>query len=118
MHDFKKLAVWSKSMDLTQRVYEITSGFPQEERYGLTSQMRRPSVSIASNIAEGAGRNSNKEFNNFLSIALGSAFELETQLLLSERLGLVIDVDLKHILLELESICKMIHSLKKKISEV
>ena len=73
-------------MNLTEKIYLETSKFPDDERFGLISQMRRSSVSVASNIAEGAGRNSNKEFNQFLGIAQGSAFELETQVLLSKRL--------------------------------
>lgn len=78
MNKFRELLVWQKGMDLAEEVYAITKGFPVDERYGLQSQIRRCSVSIASNIAEGAGRNSSKEFMHFLSIALGSSFELET----------------------------------------
>jgi four helix bundle protein len=83
MHNFKELKVWQESMSLAKDVFCITRNFPSEEKFGLTSQMNRCSVSIASNIAEGAGRGSEKEFNQFLNIALGSCFELETQLLLS-----------------------------------
>ena len=118
MHDYKKLDVWSKAMELASQIYQLTESFPDTEKFGLISQMRRSGVSIPSNIAEGAGRNSNKEFNNFLSIALGSAFELETQLLLSAKLGLVNTKDIDNILLELESVSKMIHSLKKRILKV
>lgn len=84
--DHKKLDVWKYSMDLVVHVYKITSNFPKSEVYGLTSQMRRCAVSVPSNIAEGAARNSNKEYNRFLAIALGSLSELETQLLIAERL--------------------------------
>ncbi|MCP4460770.1 MAG: four helix bundle protein [Cytophagales bacterium] len=118
MHDYKKLDVWSKSMDLVKKVYDVSSSFPDKEKFGLISQMRRCSVSIPSNIAEGAGRISDKEFNNFLSYSLGSAFELETRLLLSVRLEFVKEEKVRNILSELESICKMIHSLKKRISNV
>lgn len=84
--DHKKLDVWKYSMDLVVHVYKITSNFPKSKVYGLTSQMRRCAVSVPSNIAEGAARNSNKEYNRFLAIALGSLSELETQLLIAERL--------------------------------
>lgn len=89
MHNFEKLTIWQKAMDLAVDVYKSTEKFPIEERYGLVSQMRRCSVSIPSNIAEGAGRNSNAQFNQFLSIANGSTSELITQTFLSERLGLL-----------------------------
>lgn len=75
MNNFKELVVWQKSIDLSVKIYEIANGFPKEEIYGLSSQIRRCVVSIPSNIAEGAGRNSKKEFSHFLSIALGSSFE-------------------------------------------
>jgi four helix bundle protein len=75
MNRFKDLKVWQKSIDLVEQVYKCTCNFPASERYGIISQINRSSVSIASNIAEGAGRNSQKEFKNFLSIALGSSFE-------------------------------------------
>lgn len=79
-------------MNLVQSVYEAVAIFPQEERYGLTSQMTRSAVSIPSNIAECAGRNTNREFTHFLSIAMGSMFELETQLLIAERVGYIDNV--------------------------
>jgi len=84
----KDLDVWKKSMTLAKEVYKLTKSFPKEEIYGLASQMRRAAVSIPSNIAEGAGRNSDKEFIQFLYVSLGSLAELETQLLLSKELGL------------------------------
>ena len=84
--DHKDLDVWKKSMDLVELVYELTSKFPKDERFGLVSQMRRAAVSIPSNIAEGAARKGNKEFIQFLMIALGSLSELETQYLLAVRL--------------------------------
>ena len=85
----KDLLIWQKSMDLSVLVYKITNTFPKEELYGITSQMRRASVSIPSNIAEGYGRFSDKEFVRFLFISLGSASELETQIDLSLRLGFI-----------------------------
>ena len=86
-HSFKQLKIWQLAMEIVEDVYKLTKLFPNEERYGLTSQINRCSVSIPSNIAEGAGRGSDNEFKHFLSIALGSAFELETQLILVQRIG-------------------------------
>jgi four helix bundle protein len=85
---YRELVVWNKSMELAREVYELTSHFPKEERYGLTSQMRRAAVSIPSNIAEGSKRGTKKDFVGFLRTTLGSAAELETQLILTERLSL------------------------------
>ena len=93
MRNHKDLIVWQKSMAWVKRVYEVTRAFPHEEMFGLTSQMRRAAVSIPSNIAEGYGRIYDKERINFLSIALGSASELETQLMISEDLGFTANGD-------------------------
>lgn len=87
MRDFRSLSVWHKSHALTLEVYEATSGFPAAERFGLTSQIRRACASVPTNIAEGCGRNSEADFARFLQIAMGSASELEYQLLLSHDLG-------------------------------
>jgi len=84
--DFHDLTVWQRAIDLTVSIYKLTQKFPKEETYGLTSQLRRASVSIASNIAEGRGRLSPGEFRQFLGIALGSAFEVQTQLLVARKL--------------------------------
>jgi four helix bundle protein len=84
---FRDLVVWQKAMDLVERIYAITAQFPPEERYALTSQLKRASVSVPSNIAEGYGRNSTVDYIRFLQISLGSLFELDTQLELSNRLG-------------------------------
>jgi len=98
VHQFKELKVWQKSMDLVVDIYTVTTNFPTDEKFGLTSQLRRCAVSIPSNIAEGAGRDSDKEFLYFLSIALGSSFELETQLILSQRLNLLTKQNLEDLL--------------------
>lgn len=87
--DYKKLIVWQKSFKLTEEIYKLTKNYPEEERWGLVSQMRRCSVSIPSNIAEGFGRVSKKHFLNFLKISLGSLLELETQILLSKQINLI-----------------------------
>lgn len=87
MKNFKKLYVWSKAMDFTIYIYGLISSFPVEERYGLSSQIKRAVVSIPSNISEGSGRRTTADRARFIDIALGSSFELETQILLSKRLG-------------------------------
>lgn len=87
MRNFRDLSFWVLSKELSKEVYLATATFPKSEIFGITSQMRRASVSIPSNIAEGASRSSNKEFIYFLEIALGSAFELETQLEISNEIG-------------------------------
>ncbi len=115
MHRYKDLEVWKRAMDLAEKVYAETNNFPDDERFGLISQMRRCSVSIASNIAEGAGRNSNKEFNQFLGIAQGSAFELETQVLLSKRLKFLSEEAEKAFVDQINVIANMIFKLKKNL---
>lgn len=89
MRNFRDIQVWHKAHDLTLKVYKVTKSFPREETYGLTSQMRRASYSIPTNIAEGCGRDSNIELGRFFTIAMGSASELEYTLLLSRDLGYV-----------------------------
>jgi|AntAceMinimDraft_16_1070373.scaffolds.fasta_scaffold451022_1 four helix bundle protein len=89
----KDLDAWRKSLDLVEMVYKVTKEFPKEELYGLTNQLRRAAVSIPSNIAEGAGRGSKKEFIQFLHIALGSLSEVETQLIIAKRLGYLDNLD-------------------------
>jgi four helix bundle protein len=84
--DFQDLTVWQRAMELSEAVYNLTKSFPKEEIYGLTSQLRRASVSIASNIAEGRGRATDRDFKQFLNIARGSNYEVHTQLLLAKRL--------------------------------
>ena len=111
----KDLEIWQKGIKLVEIIYKLTSSFPKEEIYGLISQMRRAAVSYSSNIAEGAARSSRKEFIQFLYIALGTLSELETQVIISLRLGLH---SYKEILLEIELLRKMtlnfIKYLKKK----
>ena len=85
IHNFRELQVWQKAMDLVVLVYQLTAHFPKEEKYGLISQIQRCAVSVPSNLAEGSGRVSDKEFQHFISIAMGSAFELETQMILAFR---------------------------------
>ncbi len=116
MHNLKQLKIWQKAMDLTTEVYQLSDDFPKEEKYGLTSQIRRSAVSIPSNIAEGAGRNSNKEFAHFLAVSNGSAYELQTQLLIAKNLNLI-TASLEHLLDQLDQIQKMNYALQMKLSQ-
>lgn len=118
MNNFKELMVWQKSIDLVEKVYEVIATFPKEEKYGLVSQIQRSAVSIPSNIAEGAGRNSYKEFRNFLGIANGSSNELVTQLILSVRVGYVKQNELEAIFNLITEIQKMNFTLIKKFSNI
>ena len=118
MHNFKELAIWKRSMQLAQEVYKITSKFPEEEKFGLISQMRRSAVSIISNIAEGAGRNTDKSFSNFLAMSLGSQFELESQLLLSTNMNFDTREVADNVLEELTELQKMTRALGWKLSNV
>ena len=91
MHQYEKLDVYSQALDVVELTYRAANGLPQTERYSLTDQMKRASTSIVANIAEGAGRGSNREFSRFIAIARGSAFELEAHVTVSQRLGYVDD---------------------------
>lgn len=108
---YKDLLVWQKSVDLTERIYRLTEQFPDNEKFGLISQMRRASCSIASNIAEGKGRGSRKDFLQFLRIALGSVYELETQLIICQRLGLGINEDRESSLGATNEVARMLQGL-------
>lgn len=116
MNNYKELKIWQKSVDLAVRIYEVTKDFPREELYGLTSQIRRSAVSIPSNIAEGAGRNTKKDFNNFLGISNGSSCELETQLIISQRVNFMEQAILESIQHDIKEIQKMNWSLKRSLN--
>ncbi len=116
MKDFRQLKVWEKAHNLTLRIYGVTRTFPKEELYGLTSQMRRASSSIAANIAEGCGRKTDADFCRFLVVDLGSATELEYHLLLSHDLKLLIDVEYDSLQQELTETKKMLNAFIKKLS--
>ncbi|MCC7378427.1 MAG: four helix bundle protein [Chitinophagaceae bacterium] len=115
MNKFKDLSVWQKSIELAEAVYQLTTNFPVEEKFGLQSQIRRCVVSIASNISEGAGRNSKKEFRYFFSISLGSSYELETQLILAARFNYFNNDSLIYVLEKLNEVQKMIVGLSKSL---
>jgi four helix bundle protein len=107
MHKYKVLGIWQKSRLFCSKIYNETASFPSEEKFGLTNQLRRASVSIPSNIAEGSSRSSNKDYARFLEIAIGSAYEVETQLLISVDLGFLTPEIAKELCDLLEEIIKM-----------
>jgi len=109
LQSYKQLIVWQKAMDLAEMIYKITDVFPKSELYGLVSQIRRSVVSIPSNIAEGYGRSSPKEYGQFYCIAYGSLLELETQITLSSRLAYIDKDSLNTVLVIIEEISKMLH---------
>lgn len=111
IQSYKDLIIWQKSMVLVEQIFILTKLFPRGELYGLVSQMRRAAVSIPSNIAEGFGRNSSKEYAHFYAIAYGSALELETQLIISHRVGYINDENYKKALLLLDEILKMLNKM-------
>ena len=116
MHNYKKLDVWKESVNLVTEIYQLTDKFPDKEKFGLISQINRCAVSIPSNIAEGAGRSSKKEFSLFLGYALASSFELETQLIISNNLKLILNEQKIEIIEKLNIIQKKIYSLVKSLN--
>jgi len=118
MHKYKELIIWKKAINLVTEIYVVTSAFPDKERFNLISQINRAAVSIPSNIAEGAGRNSDKEFVQFLSIAHASSYELETQLIVSNNLGYLKQENLNKILESIEELQKMNFSLQQKLKKI
>ena len=116
IRNYQDLIVWQKAMVLVEMIYNATQGFPKHELYGLTNQIRRAAVSIPSNIAEGQARYSNAEFRNFLSIAQGSKAEVETQIMIAQRLNYIGSTDMNQILSLLIEISRMLASLRKKLS--
>lgn len=117
MRDFKKLDIWHNAIEIVKRIYKLTECLPPEEKFGLRSQITRAAVSIPSNIAEGCSRNSEIEFKRFLEIALGSLFEVQTQLIISVELGFIKEKNTKELLGFIEMEAKMINALTKRIKE-
>jgi four helix bundle protein len=111
----KDLDVWRLAIDLAQDVYEVSKVFPRDEQFGMTSQMRRAAVSIAGNIAEGAARNGQREFTQFLYIVLGSASEMETQLEIARRVGLVAEGDFARLDALLARVAQMLRGLIRSV---
>lgn len=115
MHNFKNLKVWQKSVDLAVRVYEVTTEFPNSEKFGMSSQMRRAGVSIPSNIAEGTAKSSKKAFANSLEISLGESFELGTQFIIAKRVKLISSDLADSLESEISEIQRMINGLKSSL---
>lgn len=107
MHNYRELKIWQKSIELTKLVYQLTYDLPSNEKFGLASQLQRASVSVASNIAEGASRDSQKEFNYFLSLAIGSLFEIDTQIIIAKGLGFINEEESDKILNQVLELIKM-----------
>ena len=112
---YKELEVWNKGIEMVESIYRITKNFPQEERFVLVVQMRRAASSIPTNIAEGFRRKHNKEFSQFLHISLGSCAELETQLIISSRLGYMSEEDTNTLLDQIDHIGRMLTNFLKKL---
>jgi len=113
IESYRSLLVWQKSVDFVVLVYRLLGCFPKNEQYGLISQMQRAAVSIPSNIAEGKERQSDRDFARFVTIALGSLAELETQLLIAQRLGYLNETDCQEATAQADEIGKMLRSLRK-----
>jgi four helix bundle protein len=112
---FKDLTVWQEAMNLVEMIYRQTKNFPKEEMYGMTSQIRRAAVSIPANIAEGNGRKSRKEYLQFLSIANGSVSELDTHLLIAERLNFLPKEIAEPLQTQLQSVGRLLSALRKSL---
>ncbi len=118
MRPHEQLDAWSCAVDFVIEIYKSTEGFPKEERYGLTSQIRRAAVSIPANIAEGAARRSSKEFIHFLSNAQGSASELETELIIASKLGYIEEVRFVRLKEDLQKIGRLITGLSRHLQRL
>jgi four helix bundle protein len=116
MNRYKNLEIWKDAIKLAKAVHALTESLPKEETYGLKSQLRRAAVSVASNIAEGAGRNTNGEFNQFLGIAIGSAFEVDTQLTIGVELGYFKADVVKDLGLQIDSLANRVNKLQQTLT--
>ena len=116
MRNFRKYDLWQDSIYLVDEIYKAVADFPNTEKYGLQSQITRAAISIPSNIAEGSARESEKDFARFIQIALGSAYELETQLIISLRQGYLSNDQSKEVLDQIQSIQKRLLGLKEKLT--
>ena len=115
MHNYKNLHIWQEGINLARKIYEVTEVFPANEKFGIVSQMNRAAVSIPSNLAEGAGRKSEKDFANFLSIAIGSIFELHTQIVICEQIGFIDEATTKKLEEQTFSLQQQIVAFKQRI---
>jgi four helix bundle protein len=112
---FEDLIIWQKSIVLTKQIYTITRKFPKEEIYGLSNQLRRASVSVASNIAEGYGRITRNDYKRFLSFSFGSTFEIQTQLIICIEIGIINNEDFNESMMLSKEISAMLHAIIKKL---
>lgn len=115
--DVKELQVWQKAIALCEAIYQATRRFSDDERFGLTAQMRRAAVSIPSNLAEGYGRGTRRDYRQFVRIARGSAFEVETQILLAKRLGFLTDDAANELVSQVREVLRMLNGLIRSLGE-
>ena len=115
MQDFTQLKVWQKAHNFTVNLYKKTANFPSEEKFGLTNQIRRASVSIESNIAEGCGRNGEREFSRFIDLAQGSAYEVRCQIFIARDLGFLSSDESNLLLSKIDEISRMMIAFQKKL---
>lgn len=115
MHNYKELKIWQNAIESSVEIYKLTDKFPDTEKYNLSSQLRRSAVSVPSNIAEGAGRNSDKDFIRFLGVALGSCFELHTQVIISYKLEIIEKEEYNSLDSSLDELEKMIWGFQKSL---
>ncbi|HTL81018.1 MAG TPA: four helix bundle protein [Bacteroidia bacterium] len=115
-HNVKELRIWNNAIDLVVDVYKLSSAFPPDERFGLTSQIRKAAVSIPSNIAEGAGRNTNKDFSHFVGISNGSSYEVMTQIIVANKLRLVTEEEVAPVLKKLDELQKMTYRFQERLT--
>jgi len=116
VRDFKELDIWNKSFELVGEVYGVVSDFPREEIYGLSQQLKRAAVSVSSNITEGCGRRTSKDFVGFLYMAFGSVREVECQLMIAKKLGYINDMELKRLMVELNKLAGMLMKFIRHVS--
>jgi len=114
-HNFRDLDVWKKSISFVRKIYLLTKSFPSSELYGIVSQMQRAAVSIPSNIAEGAGRDSNAEFSRFVSISEGSAYEIETQIIIAYEIEYITESEYNNLLHDVRELQRMLSGLKRSL---
>ncbi|RJP47575.1 MAG: four helix bundle protein [Armatimonadetes bacterium] len=118
LKSYKELIVWQKAIQLVKEIFILTGNFPASELYGLVSQMRRSAISVPSNIAEGYGRRSSKEYIHFCSIAYGSALELETQMIIAKELGFAKEQDFLKANQLLEEVLRMLNTMTSKLKKL
>lgn len=117
MKNFKNLKIWQEGIQTVMHIYKVTNEFPKEELFNLTSQIRRSAVSIPTNIAEGAGRGSDKDFKRFLDIALGSSFELETLLIIAKNLDILHEDEFSELIIRIGEVQRMINGLQRNLKQ-